>query len=263
GRAAGRSRRFVVGAAAAAGLAAAGLAIGLNARGDEPTDDSPATAAATPTGSPTETSAADATPASALVVTTPDATTTPTTTAGDPLTGQSAIGGVPGPDWADGAAADLVCNRLQGSTFGDRTVPIDYFGDPPGREQVVDGLGYNGSPGLEIGRADAFGQYGEIIPVVPGQRYSFVGWLHQLGEVDDSEMGVSFLTTDYQPLSEGGRLDGIPAGPGFAAVLDVLAPEGAGFAVPYLYKDGSPGVVMADELIFGLADECRTQIEAR
>ncbi len=178
-----------------------------------------------------------------------------------PPTAQSAPA-VPGSDWVAGASAELPCNRLQGTDFANGTVPVDYFGDPPGREQVVTDVGFAGSWALEIGRPGAFGQYGEIIPVQPGETYSFVGWFDRNGEIADSEIGISFLTADYQPLSTGAAAD-TPQGTGvFAGVTAVPAPADAGFAVPYLFKDGSEGVLIADELIFGIAADCQADIEA-
>jgi len=200
---------------------------------------------------------------SAIVVsTTAPVSATSTSAPSTSVTGASQAG-IPGPGWTEGDGARLSCNRLQASNFTDGALPIEYFGEPPERERVVDGLGFGRSRALEIGLPGAFGQYGEIVPVVPGESYSFIAWVTRVGEIDDTEMGISFLGPDYQPLVDGDKLDDLPVGPEFLGVVDVQAPQGAGFAVPYLYKDGSPGVLIADELIFGLAGECRTQIEAR
>lgn len=183
------------------------------------------------------------------------------------IEGTTAPSGLPAPvvpdaDWVTGAASGLACNQLQGSDFANGTVPIDYFGDPPGRERVVTDVGFAGSWALEVGRPGAFGQYGEIIPVKPGETYSFVGWFDRDGEIADTEMGISFLTVDYQPLSAGAVADTPQDGPRFAGVTAVPAPADAGFAVPYLFKDGSDGVLIADELIFGVAADCGADIEA-
>lgn len=168
---------------------------------------------------------------------------------------------LPGQNWVEGAGAQLACNLLQGSDFANGTVPTDYFGDPPGREQVVTDLGFAQSWALEVGLPGAFGQYGEIVPVLPGQTYSFVGWFDRVGEIEDTEIGISFLSADYQPLSTGAKAKTPADGPGFVGVVAVPVPPEAGFAVPYLFKDGSEGVMIADELIFGVAEQCQSEIE--
>ncbi len=162
-------------------------------------------------------------------------------------------------DWPAGTAETVACNLLQGSTFGDGGLPLDYFGEPAGRERVVAEAGYNSTAGLEVGQAGAFGQFGEIVPVQPGEQYRFTGWVRTVGDVAEAEVGISFLTTDYGPLSTGDQAP-ITNGDGAFFELNAVAPEGAGFAVPYLFKDSSTGVVVADELLFGRADLCRAEV---
>lgn len=161
-------------------------------------------------------------------------------------------------EWAVGTAGVAACNLLQGSTFGDGSLPLDYFGEPAGRERVVAEVGYGGSSGLEVGRAGAFGQFGEVVAVQPGEEYLFSGWVRTVGDVAEAQVGISFLTTDYGPLSTGAQAP-VTASDGRFIELSAAVPEGAGFAVPYLFKDSSTGVVVADELVFGRADLCRAE----
>lgn len=162
--------------------------------------------------------------------------------------------------WIEGSAATTGCNLLTGHTFTDGAIPIDYFGEPPGRERVVSSLGFGDSNGLEVGQDGAFGQFGEIVPIQPGETYLLRGWFRRAGEIDDAEIGISFLTPDYEPLSTGGRIK-VPDTPtGFVQLTATPAPSDAGFAVPYLFKDGSVGVLIADELVFGRASACTDEI---
>ena len=243
---AGRRARILVGAATV--IAASGLAVWITTRsaGDDPI-------AAAPQTQTQETVAPNDTGV--------DAENPPLITNGTTPPGDQPVPVVPDSDWVSGASAELACNQLQGSDFANGTVPVDYFGDPPGRERVVTDVGYAGSWGLEIGQPGAFGQYGEIIPILPGETYSFVGWFNRNGEIADTEIGISFLTSDYQPLSAGAAAEASQNTEAFVGVTAVPAPADAGFAVPYVFKDGSEGVLIADELIFGVAADCQADIE--
>ncbi|MEM7274070.1 MAG: serine/threonine-protein kinase [Actinomycetota bacterium] len=177
-----------------------------------------------------------------------------------PALGVAAAAVIDADRWPDGGAAALACNLLTGSDFATGTVPTDYFGDPPGRERVIEARGFQGSWTLEVGLVDEFGQYGEIIPVTPGESYLFAGWFDRSGPIAQAELGVTFLTPDYQPHSTGVRGAIVDDAAGFVEVGPVTVPSGVGFAVPYLFKDASPGVLLADELIFGRTEACRADI---
>lgn len=164
--------------------------------------------------------------------------------------------------WQDGTATGLSCNLLRGVGFTNGRIPDDYFGSPAGRERVVADRGFQQSLALEVGLAGAFGQYGEIVPIEAGETYLFSGWFDYLGDINEASMGVTFLNGAYQAL-DGGTGQPIPgAVAGFSTVNGATAPVDARFAVPYIFKDNSQGVLMADELIFGPSDECDPQIAA-
>lgn len=159
--------------------------------------------------------------------------------------------------WAAGTAAGLDCNLLAGHGFENGSVPTDYFGNPPGRERVVTDEGYEGSWALEVGLVDDYGQYGEIVAVSPGVGYTFLGWFDRRGEIADAQFGVAFLDADYSPNADPGVAAAIPGiGPGFLTVAVDEVPADAAFAVPFLFKDASPGVLLADELVFGETATC-------
>lgn len=137
-------------------------------------------------------------------------------------------------------------------------MPIDYFGDPPGRERVVDGQGFDQSWALEVGIENDFGQYAEIVPVVPGQEYWFRGWFGTNGTIADAQMGITLINAAYEGTGitvSRSVLEG-----GFAEVQIAEVPEDAAFALPYLFKDASPGVLIADELVFGQTTDCFNDI---
>lgn len=163
-------------------------------------------------------------------------------------------------EWPLGLAAQLQCNLLAGSDFANGSVPLDYFGDPPGRERVVDQGGFEDSWALQVGIADNFGQYAEIVPVVPGESYWFRGWFVSDGSVADAEMGISLLRADYTPLDVSVDNTLATDRPGFAEVKIDQVPPGSAFALPYLFKDSSPGTLLADELVFGLQTSCFEEI---
>lgn len=165
-------------------------------------------------------------------------------------------------NWLAGTAETLSCNQLEGTVFENGSVPLDYFGNPPGREQVVASGGYGDSWALEIGIANDFGQYGEIVPISAGNSYLFRGWFTRVGQVEASELGISLLDANYQPLDITVAAD-MPRDSGaFVEVRLDAVPDLAAFAIPYLFKDASPGVVLADELIFGETTSCAAAISS-
>lgn len=169
------------------------------------------------------------------------------------------------PTWQAGRAQAVQCNLLSGHTFENGSVPVDYYGNPPGRERVIDRDGFDGSWALEVGLVGAYGQYGEIIDIEPGRDYLFRGWFEVREPVADAEFGVFFLDDAYQQLDDPGasRLlsndETDSSQPGFREVILEGTPAGAARAVPFLYKDSSDGVLLADELVFGPVDECRAE----
>ncbi len=202
----------------------------------------------------------DSTDQAQLVVTVPD---DELTNEGDTAEADRATGGDPSVDpnrWVEGTAATLDCNLLAGHGFENGSVPLDYFGNPPGRERVVETGGYENSWALEVGLADAYGQYGEIVTIEPGRSYLFRGWFDLVQPVADASLGVTFLSADYQPIDGTVSPTTTIDGAGFREVMAGPAPDGAALAVPFLFKDSSPGVLIADELVFGPTDDCQPQL---
>lgn len=165
--------------------------------------------------------------------------------------------------WPEGEAARLTCNLLTGTDFTSAEVPVDYFGEPANLERVVPDRGFGGSAALEVGLVDNFGQYGEIVPIVPGQSYLFTGWFTRSGPIAEAEFGIVFLTPDYDPFPAGIEGELAEGSEAFLEIGPITAPPGTGFAVPYVFKDSSPGVLLADELIFGQTEACRREIADR
>lgn len=155
--------------------------------------------------------------------------------------------------WETGTADALVCNLLTGSGFEDGEIPTNYFIDGDTsveRITLAPGLGIESSQAIQIGVADGFGLYGEIVPIDPNQQYLFSVFARNAGDVAEATMLIEWLDDDWSPLdtaSEGADLQSDVLS---RTVLEATAPPNAGFAVPRLFKDGSPGVVIADELVF-------------
>lgn len=154
-----------------------------------------------------------------------------------------------GPAWPAGTARSLACNLLEQPDFDTSTLPVDFFGDPPGRERMIDQGGLDNSGVLVIGQADQFGQYAEKIAVVPGETYTFIVNAGRTGDVADAKIGIDWLDPGSSALDGDEPKASIPQN--FSTIsLSATAPPGAGFALPWLFKDASPGVVLVDEMVF-------------
>ncbi len=281
---AGRSRSasLLVGGLGVLALFAVGALIGVLATGgDDPIDTS---AAADSQAGDATSEQQDAEPGAVLSVAVPadeagateptdstDSTqpTDQTDQTGSTESGQLAELALPiaDPAWFEGRAGQLACNLLTGHTFENGSVPVDYYGNPPGRERVIDRDGFDGSWALEVGLAGAYGQYGEIIDIEPGRSYVFRGWFEVREPVADAEFGVLFLDEGYDPVEGTGTSRTLSneqtdtSEPGFRELTFDSPPPGAFRAVPYLFKDSSEGVLLADEMVFGPSDACMAEFE--
>ncbi|MEM9565732.1 MAG: serine/threonine-protein kinase [Actinomycetota bacterium] len=156
-----------------------------------------------------------------------------------------------------GGAAELSCNLLPTPGFDGGFSANNYYFDPDNddRERVVSFGGTDNSPVLQVGEANGYGLYGEIVEILPGRRYVFGGWIEITGQVAEASLDVIWLDAEYAVLAEVESPQLVPgAGPDWLAYTTEPAPALARFAVPKIYKDGSPGVLLADELVFAPAD---------
>ena len=252
------SRRLVLGVAAAVamvGLAgAATITVLANGDGDDTTNLSAALTDVDPTptseASPDPTGGVDT--GEPLVVST---TAPPVEDAAPPADTYAPTAGT---------AAALACNLLATPDFDAGYFPTNYYldEDNPARERVVSFGGVDNSPVLQVGEADGYGLYGEIVEILPGRTYVFGAWLGVTGPVVEASLDVIWLDGAYVPMAEVEDPLLLPEpGPLWLAYTTATAPPEARFAVPKLYKDSSPGVLLADELVFAPADsECASVI---
>lgn len=163
--------------------------------------------------------------------------------------------------WTPGTAAGLVCNRLQVPGFEQNVLPDDFY-PQDNAEALVPGAGVDGSTALRVGGNGSYSLYSEIIPVEAGLSYVFSSWIRQQGEPQVGEMFIGFLSPDYVPIEPSlPALDvtGVSS-TGTRHVLSATAPADAAFAVPTLYKDGSPGWLLADEIVFAEEGSCPVEL---
>jgi len=155
-----------------------------------------------------------------------------------------------GPAWPAGTARSLDCNLLAQPDFDVGSLPVDFFGDPPDSERMIEQGGLENSGVLVVGQADLFGLYAERVEVVPGETYTFIVNAGHIGDVADAKIGLDWLDPGSNELDAGDEPQTlVPTDFGTISVA-ATAPPGVGFALPWLFKDGSPGVVLADELVF-------------
>lgn len=153
-----------------------------------------------------------------------------------------------------GTAGGLDCNLLAQPDFESGAIEFNWYRDEenPDRERVVGFGGVDNSAVLTVGEADGYGLYGEFVEILPGQVYVFGGWAERSGAVVDASFDVIWLDEAFDPLTEVNAPVAVAAdGAGWYAHTTESAPPEARWAVPKIYKDGSPGVLLVDELVFG------------
>lgn len=161
--------------------------------------------------------------------------------------------------WRAGDAAALTCNLLEGDDFENGSVPLDYFGNPPARERVVESGGFDDSWALEVGIENNYGQYAEIVPISDDQSYRFQGWFAADGDIEAARIGITVFDNSLVQLSPEVQAR-LRTEPGFSQIEFTDLPAGAAFALPWIFKDSSPGVLLADELVFGPSAQCTAEI---
>ena len=159
-----------------------------------------------------------------------------------------------------GQAAATPCNLLSVADFDGGVAAPDFFA-PAENERVVNGTGVAGSPALEVGRAGLFGQYAEAVEIAAGERYGFTGWFYSEGVVGEIRIGVTYLDENYGDLGSV-FLDVRPGPMHRAVVVTDPAPAAARHALPWVYKDASPGFFYADEMLFAPTTGCAETIFA-
>jgi len=119
-----------------------------------------------------------------------------------------------------------------------------------------------GSPVLQVGDSDQYGQYGIILNISGGQQYSFSSNLMFKDYVHKAELSILWLDKFWQVIEgEGEKLtirqlfDGLH-------YLNSKAPDNAHYAVPTLFKDASAGIMYADSVIFSpVGQACNERLE--
>lgn len=165
------------------------------------------------------------------------------------------------PAWTSGQAAGLSCNRLQAPDFETGPLPEGFYGgDPTNTVTVAAGAGVEGTAAIRVGDTDTYGLFAEIVPVGSAQAFVFSAWLRREGTVETSALYVDYLDADYQQLTA--LRDQLPLGQavgdpdGGRLTLTSEVPAGAFFAVPTVFKDGSSGSLLVDEVVFGPTATC-------
>ncbi len=206
------------------------------------------------TGSPTDDATAER-EASA------DAAADPVIAADDTSTSLSAAGSDEGVDTpievVDGTADGLACNLLLQPDFESGVLPVNYYRleENPEREVILDGVGVDGSAALRVGEANGYGLYAEAVQVVPDRSYVFSVTVEKSGQVEEATVEVAWLDEEFNAIEIPGEIVAVPAeGRHRLAVFTPPVPDGVRYALPVLYKDASPGILLADELVFGPAE---------
>ncbi len=167
----------------------------------------------------------------------------------------------PGPDLVAGTAGGLACNTLTGHGFDDFVLPESWFIELADRNDVIAGVGLDGTAGLVVGTGDGYSLYGERVPASPGSAYAFSAWLDVGSTVEETSMRVSWLDEAFEPLDGDAEFAITDHGRGRLTLRTPPAPDGTRWLVAVIGKSESVGVVAADELVVAdRSDPCVDQL---
>ncbi len=167
---------------------------------------------------------------------------------------------------AAGDAATALCNLATNTGFEGPDVPEHYYlGDKTNTTVIAEGGGVDATSALRVGANGAFGIYGEIIPIDGNSAFILSAWMRRQGRPDVTTMYVDYLDANFDELTNtrAEALVGASVGSveGERALIFSSAPEGAVYAVPTFFKDGSGGSLLVDEVIFGPEADCLSEVE--
>jgi len=154
------------------------------------------------------------------------------------------------------------CNLLPNPDF-EMPLKDNFYPDENniGRITLVPNAGKNNSQAIQIGLEKEYGLYGRLVPVKQNQTYAISLWVKHIGQLFDLHVRVEWVDKDWQRIDE--NLTVYPlaeVSEGAHVFNDAIAPENAAYAVPTLYKDGSPGYLLIDEFYFyPVDDDCAKQ----
>lgn len=164
--------------------------------------------------------------------------------------------------WANGRAAGLVCNLLEVPGFEQGRLANGFFtADTSNAIALAPGAGVDGSAAVRIGTTGNYGLYAEMIPVTGGTDYVLTAWIRRQGDPATSGIYTNYLDADFAQVTD---VDGPLLGPiedvgdadGARITVNSQAPANAAWAIPTLFKDGSGGSLLVDEVLFGPINEC-------
>jgi len=101
------------------------------------------------------------------------------------------------------------------------------------------------------------------VPVKENQTYAISLWVKHVGKLFDLHVRVEWLDKEWQGIDVNLADENLAVYPladvseGVHVFNNATAPENAAYAVPTLFKDGSPGYFLADEFyFFPVDDDC-------
>ena len=159
--------------------------------------------------------------------------------------------------WPAGLAAQLACNLASTPGFEGNSLPTNFWldttdDDPDGIARLAPAAGVEGSAAIAIGRDNVFGAFGERFPSVATATYVLSADVSFSARPNEARAVIRWLDVDFQVIdvAEDVSVDLVTAAPGRFVLEVPVAPPGAVYVVPRLYKDASPGVLFVDELVF-------------
>lgn len=167
--------------------------------------------------------------------------------------------------WPAGRAAGYSCNMLQAPGFEVTPLPNDYYGgDTANTLAAMSGIGAGGSSVLRLGDDDSYGLFAEIVAMGSHTEFVLSAWVGTDGAPFNTAVYIDYLDADFVLLTA--VRDNLPADNQVVAPADgglrtrielrSEAPEGAVYAVPTFFKDGSQGALLVDEVVFGPVATC-------
>lgn len=152
------------------------------------------------------------------------------------------------------------CNLMPNATF-DKSVSDNFYQDSanPDVVRIVEHPELEGRA-LQVGASNAYGLYGQIVPVEADKIYQYSVMVYSEGPIEIAELTVSWLDSQWQPMTEPGKSELVETAlridtlSGSAALNGIQPPAKAHYAVPSVFKNGSSGQLWVDNLVFAPED---------
>lgn len=148
------------------------------------------------------------------------------------------------------------CNLMPNPQF-EEPLSNNFYQDPNNIHlaNIVKSESVANSPILSLGTRYTYGMYGRIVPIDKDARYTLSANLYPKGTINDFRLIVEWLDIDWKiiPDTVSEKSHATPM-KSRAKLENLIPPKAAMYAVPSVFRDGSPGEMNIDNMVFARAD---------